>query len=558
MSSIFARIVARWRSPGGKRTLLGALIGAALASLFFISIVYAWEYTSTSAFCGTTCHTMPVEYTVYQRSAHARVDCVNCHLARGINSAVAQKIGDVRHVIGTIFHNYEDPIVTTSLRPARDVCEKCHWPEKFYADKLRTLQRYQPDAANTETRTFLIMKTQGGSPRAAGQGRGIHWHVSSEVWYIATDPFKQEIPWVEVIEPDGKRVQYLDVENPLPPSQVAEAARRRMDCIDCHNRVSHLLRSPDSALDNALTVGSIDPSLPNIKAKGVELLSSKTTSRAARNQAIADLENYYKTQWPQVYTTRQATIQAAIQALIQIDTETFYPDRFVGWETYPNNIGHKEFPGCFRCHDGKHISSDTTLPPEKHAIRLQCNLCHSIPVVASPGERFDPYRSVLVAGAEPVSHTRGDWMARHGKSLDSTCQTCHGEIKYSPKPTLQNQSFCANVGCHGQGWAKYVKLIVVQDAGAPVMPTPVPVAPTPTPGTVVSPAAPTPTSVTTAPTPTPAGRSGEGPKPAPHPQDWPKECLTCHNPAGGGPKPAPADHAGRTNEMCLVCHQPQK
>lgn len=556
MPGILGRIVTRWRSPGGKRALLGAVIGATLASLVFISVVYAWEYTSTTAFCGTTCHTMPVEYVPYQRSAHARVDCVNCHLARGVNSAVAQKIGDVRHVIGTIFHNYEDPIVTTSLRPARDVCEKCHWPEKFYADKLRTLARYQADETNTETRTFLIMKTQGGSPRAAGQGRGIHWHVSSEVWYIATDRFKQQIPWVEVIEPDGKRVQYLDAEEPLTPSQIEQATKRRMDCIDCHNRVSHLLRSPNSALDNALAEGRIDSSLPNIKAKGVELLSSKETRRGARDQAIADLENYYRTQLPQVYATKRAAIQTAIQVLLQIDRETFYPERLVSWETYPDNIGHKEFPGCFRCHDGKHISADTTLPPEKHAIRLQCNLCHSIPVVASPGERFDPYRSVLTAGAEPASHTRGDWMARHGKSLDSTCQTCHGEIKYNPKPTLQNQSFCANVGCHGQGWAKYVKLIVVQEAGTPVAPPPAPATPSPTPGTVAPPAAPTPTSVV--PTPTVAAKPGGKVKPSPHPPDWPKECLICHNPAGGGPKPAPADHAGRSNEMCLVCHQPRQ
>jgi hypothetical protein len=42
----------------------------------------------------------------------------------------------------------------------------------------------------------------------------------------------------------------------------------------------------------------------------------------------------------------------------------------VGWGTYPNNIGHMAFPGCFRCHDGSHATRNGTV------IRQECDLCH--------------------------------------------------------------------------------------------------------------------------------------------------------------------------------------
>lgn len=519
-------------------------LGAVLASGFFITAIYAWEFTSTPQFCGTTCHTMPAEYSAYQRSPHARVDCVNCHVPKGVNSAVAQKISDVSHVIGIVFHNYETPIVAQSLRPAREVCERCHWPEKFYGDKIRKIVRFLPDEKNTEVDTYLIMKTGGGTSRV-GKGYGIHWHIENQVEYITTDRMKQSIPWVRVTFPNGKQVEYLDATTNLTKEQIERSPKRQMDCMDCHNRASHYLKSPDLSMDEALASGQIDKTLPEIKKKGVEVLEAKYSSLTERLKAIDALEDFYRTNYPQVYAEKSAAIKEAIAFIKQIEVNTDFPQLQVDWRTYPNNVGHKEFPGCFRCHDGKHIAQGAPdLPPERLSIRLQCNICHSIPETVAAGQQ--PQFTSIIPKPEPAYHARGDWMARHPKQLDATCATCHGEIRYSARPTLENQSFCANISCHGTGWKKYIALIDINVPGQVPLPSPiVPPSPTPT-----MPAA-GPTPIPSKPAAQPA--SGSPALPSDHAGRTPETCLVCHGPSGL--KPLPVSHAGRTAEACLACHK---
>ncbi len=201
--------------PAGRRAGRGSpptRCWARLTLMVGVGGVYTWDYTNSPEFCGTACHTMPPEYTAYLTSPHARIDCVECHIGRGfIATRVSRKAGDIRHIVSLAFEQYEFPIRADDLRPARDTCERCHFPEKFSDDSLREIQRFLPDEDNTAQTIYLVLKTGGGSARQ-GLGRGIHWHIENPVSYYASDPEKQQIPYVRVERPDGTLVEYVDVE----------------------------------------------------------------------------------------------------------------------------------------------------------------------------------------------------------------------------------------------------------------------------------------------------------------------------------------------------------
>ena len=183
--------------------------------ILLMGAAYGWEYTNSPEFCGTACHTMPPEYTAYLTSPHARVDCVDCHIGKGfIAERITRKAGDARHIFATIFHSYEFPIHARDLRPARETCEKCHFPEKFSDDSLREIKRFENNYDNTPESTYLVLKTGGGSERL-GLGSGIHWHIENQVDILAIDPGEQEIPYVRVSEDDGSVTEYVDIESDI-------------------------------------------------------------------------------------------------------------------------------------------------------------------------------------------------------------------------------------------------------------------------------------------------------------------------------------------------------
>jgi len=470
-----------------------------------------WEYTNSPAFCGTTCHTMPPEYTAYQISPHARVDCVDCHLGQDtILLTVPRKAREVSHVVNALTRAYEPPIYVKSLRPARDTCERCHNPDKFSSDTFVEIQRYHDDEDNTRERTYLIVKTGGGS-RREGLGRGIHWHIENEVWFYSDDPLKQTIPYVREIDADGEVIEYFDVEAGLPPDfgQQVKDQLHRMDCIDCHTRISHLFRSPTDALDDALARRQIDAGIPQIKDRGVGALSQHYASTEEGLQAIEALDNWYRENYPDYYTENQEAVQNAVQAIKDIFTVTVFPNLGVGWQTHPDNSAHREFPGCFRCHDGKHMS------PEGKTVRLECNICHSVPEVVQ-ADLAAPVLSIDKPG-EPESHLDSNWIARHRYQFDETCAACHD---VSNPGGTDNTSFCSNSACHATQW-KYVGL------DAPAIRALV--EPPPVPG------------------------SGE-PRPVPHPVGPRTDCDVCH--AVGAVRPFPADHASYEQTLCVQCHQP--
>ncbi len=441
-------------TPVALRLMPFAVLGV-LTLTMLTAGAYVWDYTNSTEFCGTSCHTMPPEYSAYLRSPHARVQCVECHIGRDfIATRISRKAGDLRHVVVMVTQDYEYPIHAKNMRPARETCETCHFPEKFSDDSLRELRSYQNNEANTPQSTFLVLKTGGGSQRE-GLGLGIHWHIESEVYYLATDDREQEIPYVRVVNPDGTIKEYYDLASGLTPNDVAGATLQRMDCITCHNRVTHSMPTPEEAVSEAIKKQLISTDLPFIYQLAVEAIDKSYEQAADAIDAIDSLPAYYQANYPEVYASRQAEIDQAVFTLKDIYNQIVFPDQLIDWDTHPNNLGHKDDPGCFRCHDGKHLTST------QEAIRLECNLCHAIPVISKPGALTSNIE--IVTGQQPASHTHSSWIALHGKAIDSSCAACHTPsdpkilyTKLEGKPPIDT-SFCGNEACHGADW-EYIGL----------------------------------------------------------------------------------------------------
>lgn len=427
-------------SPTWVRLLPFAVLGV-LTLILLTGGAYAWEYTNSPEFCGSTCHTMPPEYTAYLVSPHARIACVDCHIGKGfIATRITRKAGDLKHVTATIFRSYEFPIRADELRPARETCELCHFPEKFSDDSLREIKRFANDPNNTPISIFLTLKTGGGS-RRQGLGRGIHWHIENKVEYFPADPEEQIIPYVRVTNVDGSQEEYVDVEADFNPADVAPGSLKEMDCITCHNRITHLVPSPEDTVDRLIAHGEISPKIPEIRKKAVEVYSQLFDTTQMGLENIAGLENYYRVYHAQFYAQNRELVQQAIQALQDAYASSVFPEQNSNWSTHPNNIGHKDSPGCFRCHDGKHLDA------QQKAIRLECNLCHSIPVVVGP---TDFVAAIEVSrGPEPQSHRDENWIALHNQVYDATCQNCHTT---DDAGGVSNTSFCSNSACHGGAW----------------------------------------------------------------------------------------------------------
>lgn len=436
-------------SPTWVRVLPFAILGVLTLSVIS-GAVYGWTYTNSSQFCGTTCHTMPPEYSAYQRSPHARVQCVECHIGRDVvTTQFSRKAGDLRHVYLTLTHDYEFPIFSRAMRPARESCETCHFPEKFSDDSLREIQNFEDNAANTKENIYLILKTGGGSKRE-GLGRGIHWHIENEVWYLATDKLEQNIPYVRVVDDDGNVTEYYDIASDITPDDIAGTFLEQMDCITCHNRITHNIPDPEEAVDEALSKGLISSDLPYVREQSVSLLGERYASIPEANKGLTKLADFYAQNYPELATTQSAVIQEAIQTLQDMYVQMVFPEQKLDWETHPNNLGHKDSPGCFRCHDGKHLTGS------EQAIRLECNLCHSAPVTSDNNTLVTTIE--IAQGPEPTSHTHSSWIALHGRSIDTSCATCHPPVspdvdytKLEGKPPADG-SFCGNVACHANEW----------------------------------------------------------------------------------------------------------
>ena len=346
--------------------------------IFVIIIALAamkgYHFTESPEFCGKLCHTvMTPEYTVWSNSPHAKVACVECHIGPGAKWYVKAKISGLKQIYAVLAHTYARPIETpvSNLRPARDICERCHWPEKFYTGRQKVFYHYAPDEKNTPREINMLINI-GGVPKNP-TATGIHWHIGSEVYYIARDSKRLDVPYVAVKDKYGKVTEYQDENTPLSKEEMAKGQKRLMDCIDCHNRPTHIYRSPGQEMDENFVSGHIDPSLPYIKKVAVELLNKPYKTKEEGRAAIASgIEQYYEKSYSRLAKEKAAAIRQAVEQVQGIYDRSVFPNMKVNWHTYPDQIGHFYSPGCFRCHDGRHKS------PEGKVISKDCNICHIV------------------------------------------------------------------------------------------------------------------------------------------------------------------------------------
>src|SRR5258708_16028867 len=229
----------------------------------------AFEHTESVAFCGTTCHqTMKPEYVAFQVSSHARLRCVECHVGSGAESYARAKITGAYQLYAVAFNKVPKPITTPvhNMRPARDTCEQCHWPSKFYGNEFKTFSHYGYDEQNSLRSVRMLINVGGGDP-ASGPVAGIHWHMNlaNEITFIASDDHRQVIPWVRIKDRQGNITEYIDRNRPPSSELLAKGDQRRMDCIDCHNRPAHAFLPPELAVDQSFAAGRLDTSLPYFK-----------------------------------------------------------------------------------------------------------------------------------------------------------------------------------------------------------------------------------------------------------------------------------------------------
>ena len=337
----------------------------------------AYEFTESVSFCGQLCHTvMMPEYTAYQLSPHARVACADCHVGPGATWFVKSKLSGSRQVFATIFHTFPQPIPTPvkNLRPAQETCEQCHWPKKFYGGQLKVFAHYANDEKNTLHEVRMLIKTGGGDP-ATGAPSGIHWHmnIGNKIDYVAADEKRQIIPYIRVEDQQGRVTEYYAKDSTLTKDQIAKAPRHHMDCVDCHNRPTHIYVSPDLSVDQALQARHIDVSLPFIKQEAVTVLTGTYNTTDAAMQGIAGgIQDFYEKKYPDVAKSKQLEIRNAVDEVQKIYKRTAFPEMKLNWQTHPNNLGHYYSPGCFRCHDGQHVSADGKI------VGKDCNQCHTL------------------------------------------------------------------------------------------------------------------------------------------------------------------------------------
>jgi uncharacterized membrane protein YozB (DUF420 family) len=329
----------------------------------------AYTFTDSVTFCGQLCHSvMNPEFTAYQQSPHARVACATWY--------VKSKLSGARQVFKTALNTFPRPIPTPvkNLRPAAETCEECHWPKKFFGSQLKVINHYSSDEKNTSRQIRLLIKTGGGDP-STGESEGIHWHVdpANEVTYLATDEERQVIAYVRARDAQGRVTEYYANDSKLTKDQVAKAAKRHMDCVDCHNRPTHIYTAPEVSVDRSFTAHRLDSSLPFLKQQAIAALTAKYDSTDAAMQGIAKtIYEFYSSKYPELAKSKQPEIRGAIDEVQRIYKLTFFPEMKLDWRTHPNNIGHFYFTGCFRCHDGNHVS------PEGKVIPKDCNLCHTV------------------------------------------------------------------------------------------------------------------------------------------------------------------------------------
>jgi hypothetical protein len=363
--------------PDQRRTAV-AIFALTIVNIVIVSLgaYRGVEYMDSVQFCSSACHSvMKPEGTAHQNGPHARVACVQCHIGSGAASFAKAKVSGTRQLLAVAFQTYSRPIAApvTNMRPARETCEQCHWPEQLHGDRIARLVEYADDEKNTASVTTLHVHVGGGSERL-GIATGIHWHmnIANDVEYIATDARRQVIPYVRLKDRSGTVREYFT--EGVTPEQLAKGERRRMDCLDCHNRPAHTMAATaERSVNAAMARAEIPTTLPFVHREAVKVLkASYPTQEAAADAAGKSLRGFYRGTYPEMATSRAQDVEKAVAATTRIYRENVFPEMNIQFGTYPNHIGHIDSPGCFRCHDDNHKAKDGK------TIGQECDTCHTI------------------------------------------------------------------------------------------------------------------------------------------------------------------------------------
>ena len=379
-----------------------------------------FHYTETTEFCGTLCHeVMKPEYTAYQHSPHAKVSCVECHIGSGASWTVKSKLSGLYQVYSVAFNKFPTPIPTPidNLRPARETCEECHWPEKFYSPHMLVEKHYLPDEENTEWDIHLKMKI-GPENSAFGLSEGIHWHINKDVQveYAATGSHRENIPWVRYTNKEtGEVVVYKDEDYSLTAQQFDSLEIRTMDCLDCHTRPSHEYLSPVNFVNDAITSRQVPKELPDIKMLAMEIfILDFPTTDSAMKYIEATVNEYYEIMYEEIFSEDLDMINQAILGLQEQYKLHIFPEMKVKWDAYPNQIGHLEFNGCFRCHNNKQQDGNGRF------ISMDCDLCHTILAQGVP----DTLQMTTINNSLEFVHPNDPKQAWKNK----LCVECHKDL----------------------------------------------------------------------------------------------------------------------------------
>jgi len=357
----------------GVTTIANVAIGSQLS-------YRAVQHMETTQFCGQSCHVMKPEFTAHAVAPHAQVPCVSCHVSSGATGWIQSKINGTRQLYEVVSHSVPRPIPpglsSGRLVASEESCETCHARGAGPGVRLKIIPKHAEDEANTPNWTVLAMHMAGGR---LGGIHGAHMGPGVAIRYAATDAARQTIPWVEVTRgPNNTVTAYLGKD--VKPDSLAALPRFAMQCVDCHNRAAHSFERPDAALDRAIASGEIPVSLPFVRKKGGALLAAEYASEEdARARMSSELGSFYEEAYPALARSNKKDIDCAGLALAAIWSRNVFPDLKVDWGTYPNNLGHEDSPGCFRCHDGDHATADGSA-----SIGQDCASCHEALAVEEP------------------------------------------------------------------------------------------------------------------------------------------------------------------------------
>ncbi len=334
-------------------------------------------YMDTTSFCGQACHVMKPEFAAYHFASHAGVACTDCHVAPSVPGYVHAKVNGTVQLLMVVLHNYPRPVMADGKVPAAQyTCIHCHNPERLATDKLLVSSTYGDDAKNSVTRSLVLMHIGGRDQ--FGRLSGIHGAHLGHIEFVSTDASNQTIPWVGKRNDDGSTTAFA-----TDPKLAPSGPMHTMDCIDCHNRAAHSFDTPEEALNKDMALGAPSAALPFAHKQGLALIKAHYASEAEANEKITSgFEDFYRSQYPLVWSSQRAQIDQGAKVLANIYSRNVFPFMSVTWGTHPNNLGHNDYPGCFRCHDGNHNSK------AGKSITNDCSVCHNLLSVDEPNPKL--------------------------------------------------------------------------------------------------------------------------------------------------------------------------